>query len=69
MPYGYLGDSIYSSKYKNNEVPFAYLRKSKGAIMAAGGIEWKRLVGNEIGKLARKKFIQSFIGHANKCSF
>lgn len=57
MPYGYLGNSTYSSKYKNNEVPLADLKKSKDAVMAAGDIEGKRLVGNEIGKLARKKFI------------
>lgn len=54
-------------KYIDQELPLVGLKNTK-AIVAAGGLERKRFIGNEIGNLVRNKFMQSFIGHANKIS-
>lgn len=35
-------------------------KKSKEAVVAAVQVEWKRLVGNEIRRVASRKFIQFY---------
>ena len=59
--------TVFKERKQDNELPLVGFKNSREAVVAAVELEWKRLVGNEIGAVARRKFTQSFIGHASKC--
>lgn len=51
---------VFKERKQDNELPLVGFKKSREAVVAAVGLEWKRLVGNEIRAVARRKFIQFY---------